>query len=289
MSVIPYTFFDSVKDGRVNEGGMWACDDRLPCNISSHQRVGSDPGDFIGLSGFIIGRLSTGLSGNESDTCLLLLIAFLLFRSRRMRQQKEKNERINPNKVAPWTPRGGYPPAEWDLVRMDKGSDPLVSSNTGMPPLHLTKSHIPIGELSGQLPTNSQAGEAPVRVPLAPAPVPEMFPTPNSSTVVTALPPSYDMHAYHRVVTPRLMVEQVEYSSAEDISPMDEMREWDKRYRDVIPIDLERRLRAGGFIPGTNPREIPRDVCERRFRVTAYEMRGLQELYDMNLCLSTDL
>ncbi|KIM30300.1 hypothetical protein M408DRAFT_22300 [Serendipita vermifera MAFF 305830] len=107
---------------------------------------------------------------------------------------------------------------------MDKGSDPLASSNTGMPSLHLTKSHIPIGELSRQLPTNSQAGETPVHVPHAPAPVPDMSSTPNPSTVVTALPPSYDMHAYHQVVTPRLMVEQFEYSSAEDIYPTDELR-----------------------------------------------------------------
>lgn len=85
------------------------------------------------------------------------------------------------------------------------------------------------------------------------------------------------------------MVEESEYSSVDDMSLMDDLREWAERHRDVIPTDLERRLRAGGFVPGTNPREIPRDVWERRFRVTAYEMRGLQELYDMTVSSSTVL
>ncbi|KIM30302.1 hypothetical protein M408DRAFT_22301 [Serendipita vermifera MAFF 305830] len=237
-----------------------------------------------------------GIAAGIGAACLfLLLIAFLLFRRRRRRQEENKKEELNSaEEIAPWTPRGAYPPAEWDRVRSEKPSNnPLVSSSTDTAPFQLTKARLPIsesshGESSTQSSTSSQTGETPVRVPPTqpPVPVPEADMSPmsgptslNPSTIATALPPSYDMHPYHQIVTPRVMVEESEYSSVDDI--MDDLREWAERHRDVIPTDLERRLRAGGFVPGTNPREIPRDVWERRFRVTAYEMRGLQELYDM--------
>ncbi|KIM30305.1 hypothetical protein M408DRAFT_22304 [Serendipita vermifera MAFF 305830] len=65
MSAIPFAFFDSVKDGRINEGGMWACSNLLECNLVSHQRIDSDSGDFIGTTGTAIAHLSVGLSGTQ--------------------------------------------------------------------------------------------------------------------------------------------------------------------------------------------------------------------------------
>lgn len=242
------------------------------------------------------GKIAGVATGIGAACILLLLIAFFFFRRRRrQKQDNEKEEHVYSWEIVPWTPRGAYPPAEWDRVRIDKAvvvDNPLVvSSSTDTPPFQFTKAPLPISESdhdesSRQSPTNSQTEETLTRIPFARAPVSEILPTiiptsPRASTVVTALPPSYDMHPYHQIVTPRVMIEGSGSSSMGGVSHMDELGEWAERHRDVIPGDLERRLRAGGFVPGTNPQEIPRDVWERRFRVTAYELRGLQELYDI--------
>lgn len=152
-----------------------------------------------------------GIAAGAGATCLLLLLAFLFFRRRRRRQQEiQKEERIHVQEIAPWTPHGAYPPAKRARVRTGKMNNRPASSNTITPPFQSTKSR--------PLIRDSSHGE---RVDMSPISGPTSA---NPSTVATAMPPSYDMHSHHQIVTPRVKVEKSEHSSVGDMSLMDEIK-----------------------------------------------------------------
>ncbi|KIM19839.1 hypothetical protein M408DRAFT_311755 [Serendipita vermifera MAFF 305830] len=69
----------------------------------------------------------------------------------------------------------------------------------------------------------------------------------------------------------------------------DSLHEWAEGNRDFVPPHLERRLRAGGHVPGSNPSDLSPENWLTGFGVTRYELAGLQELYERCVALPVHL
>ncbi|KIM32276.1 hypothetical protein M408DRAFT_326896 [Serendipita vermifera MAFF 305830] len=91
--------------------------------------------------------------------------------------------------------------------------------------------------------------------------------------------PAYDTYMNAPLVTFRRHLAMVPDVGEEEIVN-DSLHEWAEGNRDFVPPHLERRLRAGGHVPGSNPSELSPENWLTGFGVTRYELAGLQELYE---------
>ncbi|KIM32274.1 hypothetical protein M408DRAFT_20593 [Serendipita vermifera MAFF 305830] len=91
--------------------------------------------------------------------------------------------------------------------------------------------------------------------------------------------PAYDTYMDAPLVTFRRHLGMAPDAGEEEIVN-DSLHEWAEGNRDFVPPHLERRLRAGGYVPGSNPSDLSPEHWLTNFGVTRYELAGLQELYE---------
>lgn len=63
----------------------------------------------------------------------------------------------------------------------------------------------------------------------------------------------------------------------------DEIGKFAARHRDVIPSELEGKLRRARYVPTDDPKEIPAAAWASEYGVGFFELKRLQELYDKTL------
>lgn len=91
--------------------------------------------------------------------------------------------------------------------------------------------------------------------------------------------PAYETYMNAPLVTFRRGGAPREIVSEDNQFIDDSLHRWAEGHRDFVPPHLESRLRAGGYVPESNPSDISMDSWSTRFGVTRYELAGLQELY----------
>jgi hypothetical protein len=104
-------------------------------------------------------------------------------------------------------------------------------------------------------------------------------PTPDS-VVSSISPPAYQtltsLYGSGSMETPYVV--PLPGESVQDYD--DEIGKYSTSHRDVIPPDLEQRLRIARYLPTDDPNEIPADVWSSQHGVGYFELKRLQELYE---------
>jgi hypothetical protein len=112
---------------------------------------------------------------------------------------------------------------------------------------------------------------------LSPPPVPDS--PPPASVISSVSPPAYQTFVSpdgSRIVHTLHVVSALE-EDTQDYD--DEIGRYSATHRDVIPRDLEEKLRRARYLPTDDPNEIPADIWLNEYGVRYFELKRLRELY----------
>ena len=72
----------------------------------------------------------------------------------------------------------------------------------------------------------------------------------------------------------------------EEAAKETELAEWARARRAQIPVTLEAKLAAAGYVPTDNPNIIPEEVWVREYGVTILELSRIRGLYRRNTAVA---
>ena len=229
------------------------------------------------------------VGGTAAGICVLVIAILLLWRSRR-RRRMDKEAQVEPLYT------DGYPGDNKEWMPYTINSAPTLSSGQGIlysgnknrppssapPPAHSQEALMGGLEYTPTTPTSEGHGNAIVpssdlrlTQPNASGSNPPISPVTTAGGL-----PAYDTYMDAPLVTFRRA--RMHYNTVvRDGNVVDDLlHRWAERCRDFVPPHLETRLRAGGYVPGSNPSDLAEEAWLTRFEVTRQELAGLQELYD---------
>ena len=219
------------------------------------------------------------VGGVVGGVCVILIVLFFLWRSHRRRREA----RVDPldtqdeEEWAPYTiPSGAIPGTDHGI---------LYAGGKNRPPSTTPQLvHLQEALMAEALSPNTDDDHAPRTGSTSESshaqPITSIPNLPTSPATTAGGLPAYDTYMDAPLVTFRRARIPQDTIGQDNPVVEDSMHQWAEDSREFIPPHLESRLRAGGYVPGSNPRNVAADVWLSRFGVTRYELAGLQELYE---------